>query len=230
MPNFIQFTPEKLNSVSLSVLREIARQVGVKAPTSKSVPALISEIIQIQRGDLAPVKSNRGARSKPVDVSAYYEVEYNFPPEELEEYPDIPIEPFELRDGNVFDEKGVLECDKSGVYRLRGADFSFKDGDAIVPFETLDNYDLRPGDFIKCKVVRYPDKKVVRVVLEVNGVDANEYMQYALFSDLKTFYPTKAIDFGASVLGKKLTEKAPIGRGQRALVAVPNSVDKTLVV
>ena len=227
MPNFIRFTPEKLNSVSLSVLREIARQIGVKAPSSKSVPALISEIILIQRGDLAPVKSNRGARSKPVDISAYYEVEYEFPQEECVDYVPTPIEPLILRDGNVIDEDGLYQRASDGTGYLRGTDFSFLSSDAVIPDEIVEKYDLRPGDYVKAKVVPYDNKKVVRELTVVNDKPANNHIQFMDFADLQTFYVDELMELKGSPIVQELMQKAPIHKGQRAVIAVPSNVDKS---
>lgn len=229
MPNFIKFTPEKLNSVSLSVLREIARQIGVKSPSSKSVPALISEIILIQRGELAPVKSTRGARSKPVDVSAYYEVKHVYPPEECVEYDAKPVESLLFKDDSVVDREGFFALGKNGVGYLRGSDFTISDKDAVLSNEIIEEYDLRQGDFIKCKVVCYGDKNTVRAVTEINGKRAIDHAQFMDFSNLPTFYADELINLEGTALGKELMEKAPINKGQRAIIAVPYSVDKSLL-
>ena len=229
MPNFIQFTPEILNSVSLSVLREIARQVGVKSPSSKSVPALISEIILIQSGKLEPVKSNRGAHSKPVDVSAYYEVFYEGTPEERVEYVPKPIPPIELRDSHIFDGKGYYQRAKDGVAYLRGVNYSFKKDDAIIPEKIIDDFDLRQGDFVECKVIHYPDKKVVADLVTTNGKKAIDHIQFMDFADLSAYYPEEEIQLKGCAIGDDIMKKAPINKGQRAVLAVPPSVDKSLL-
>ena len=69
MPKFIKLSEEILKGQSLSVVREIGRQMGVQSPSSLSIPGLITEILKIQSGELAPVKQvKRGAPSKPKPI------------------------------------------------------------------------------------------------------------------------------------------------------------------
>ncbi len=71
-------TYEMLESQHLSVVREIGRFIGVKAPAAKKKDALINEIIAIQTGMQDPDRSesNRGAPPKfNIDISDFMESE-----------------------------------------------------------------------------------------------------------------------------------------------------------
>ena len=55
MRKFKEFKEEELRALHLSVLREIGREIGVKAPAAMNKDELTSDIIKIQRGALEPV-------------------------------------------------------------------------------------------------------------------------------------------------------------------------------
>ena len=74
MAEFIKFTKEQLNDMNLFVLREIGRQIGVKAPAGMKKDKLIQDSIAIQENRLEPVAPTKiGAPPKnPIDLSEYY--------------------------------------------------------------------------------------------------------------------------------------------------------------
>ena len=57
-------TRESLNKLSIYQLRNKAREMGVKAPTTKLQKQLINEILLIQSGEQSPIKSNMGRPPK----------------------------------------------------------------------------------------------------------------------------------------------------------------------
>ena len=73
MQRFIEFTLEQLINMHLSVVREIGREIGVRAPSSMKKEELAKEIIAIQKGEIEPCPRNsRGAPIKMnVDISEY---------------------------------------------------------------------------------------------------------------------------------------------------------------
>ena len=73
MQRFVQFSMEQLVNMHLSVVREIGREIGVRAPSSMKKEELAKEIIAIQKGEIEPCPRNsRGAPIKMnVDISEY---------------------------------------------------------------------------------------------------------------------------------------------------------------
>ena len=59
MLKFKKFSEEYLNTLSISILREIGREMGVRSATSRKKESLIEDILAIQSGTLQPVKSNK---------------------------------------------------------------------------------------------------------------------------------------------------------------------------
>ena len=77
MKEFIIFTKEILDQLHFSKLREIGRQIGVKAPAGKKKNQLITEIMAVQQNKIKPIPiSKRGAPPKiTIDVSEFYKQE-----------------------------------------------------------------------------------------------------------------------------------------------------------
>ena len=50
---------QDLRKLSVYELRMLAREVGVRSPTSKSCEQMITEILAIKNGELAPFKAKR---------------------------------------------------------------------------------------------------------------------------------------------------------------------------
>lgn len=58
----MQYTKEQLDQINIHALRNIAREVGVRSPTSLNKQPLIDEIMQIASGNKQPHRSTRGGR------------------------------------------------------------------------------------------------------------------------------------------------------------------------
>ena len=67
--------PEELENEHISIIRAVARRVGVKSPSTKKKEVLIKDIVEIQHR-LKPaevsVNEKRGAPVKEVDISKFY--------------------------------------------------------------------------------------------------------------------------------------------------------------
>ena len=63
MNKFIKFNKEDLEGLHLSILREIGRQIGVRAPAGKNKLGLINSIIGIQEKRLEPVPPTKIGRN-----------------------------------------------------------------------------------------------------------------------------------------------------------------------
>ena len=58
----MKHTKEQLYEINIHVLRSIAREVGVKAPTTLTKQALMNEIIQIEQGEKQPCTPTKKGR------------------------------------------------------------------------------------------------------------------------------------------------------------------------
>lgn len=232
---FIYFTKEKLENISYFILREIARQMGVKAPATKKKEQLIDEILLIQEGKLKPCKpTNKGAPKKgKIDVSDYYL------PDDIGDYTKYNDEnkgKWPLKDVVDLDNievEGVVEFHTDGYAFMRAKNYERSDADAYVSTQNIRSLKLREGDKIKgvARSADYGERPALKEIISVNGISVSELTERPDFEDLLPCYPTERLNLeieGDNDLSMRVIDLfAPIGKGQRALIVAPPKTGKT---
>ncbi len=234
MNKFIRFKKEDLEDKHLSVLREIGRQIGVRAPAAKNKMGLINDIIAIQNKTAQPVPPNkRGAPPKIfIDVSEFYvndDVNYTDKPYKRgAEFCDS------INESDVFTIEGVLEQHISGYGFLRTNNYENSKDDIYVSSQNIRKYNLRRGDKIKAtaKIVREGDSAALQEVLAINDLDPTLFLKRTNFDDLLPYYPTDRIKLETEGENNNLSIRlidlfCPLGMGQRGLIVAPPKTGKT---
>ena len=244
MEKFITFTEEILQKQHLSILREIGRQIGVKAPAGFSKVDLIKEIIAIQQGkkDAEP-SSNRGAPPKiKIDLSEFLlstEIDERFIP--------LPIDtPFPKKGDGLFNDtfsftdvtkdkdvtvEGVLElCGNYGFLRVNNYENS--QNDVYVSIQNIRRYNLKKGDKVKATAVRLRENEspAMNVALSINGLPPQMLENRKDFDRITPCYPNEKLVLesdGKDVDMRLLDIFCPIGKGQRGLIVAPPKTGKT---
>lgn len=153
---FKNYKEETLNSLGIYELRELARKVGVASPTTKKREELEHEIIEINNGSLAPVKSsNRGRPPKTIsNVEKYLDI---FVPKEFIEtslktkadeklFASLKFNKKTELEKTLHNFKGYLRKTVSGYYYFRDVD----DFNRVVsvPDLIVNEYNLYEGDLL----------------------------------------------------------------------------------
>ncbi len=238
MARFKKFTREELEKEGVAVLRELGRQIGVKAPASKRKAQIIDEILLIQAGKLEPVR-NESAKGAPIKSN-------------------ISLDKFIIRDDVPFDDKpfsnklylhspdykpkqenftieGVLELHKDGFGFLRVNNYENSSDDVYVSSGKIHDFKLRKGDKIKA-VARPPrdgfGAPAIQEVLLVNDLEPSLYLTRINFDDLTPYYPDERLKLETEDNANELAIRcidlfAPIGKGQRGLIVAPPKTGKT---
>ncbi len=236
MVEFIKFTKEILEEQHLTKVREIGRQLGVRAPAGMDKPILIEEIIAIQEGKKKPVLRNkRGAPTKiTVDVSEFYlkannldDTYYTQTNDKKTEFKDV-----EQIDGFIIE--GVLEQHISGYGFLRTNNYENSKDDIYVSAQNIRKYNLRRGDKVKgrAKAVMEGGSAALQEVISINDLDANLFLKRQNFDELVPYYPTRRIKLEQdgkenNVALRCIDLFAPLGMGQRGLIVAPPKTGKT---
>lgn len=231
---FKQFTTETLQKLSLSVLREIGREIGVKTPAGKNKDDLISDIIDIQRGVLSPEPpSTRGAPPKfKIDLSEFLiEPETGVRPYIKEE--DAKLKVCDCQDGTQIVE-GVLEQHQSGFGFLRTNNYENSKDDVYVSIQNIKKFNLRRGDKVKAlaREVREGNSIALTDVVSINDLDPKLFLKRTNFDNLTPYYPTERIKLEVEgeqndVALRFIDLFSPIGMGQRGLIVAPPKTGKT---
>lgn len=242
MSLFRKMTKEELNEKHLSVLRELGRVIGVKAPASKNKEELIDEIIKIREGKMEPEEqSNRGAPPKiKIDISEFYEKES----EKIANDDDVrnvkkTSEEITFSDSedelkDEFKIEGVLEQHVSGYGFLRVNNYENSKDDIYVSNQSIKRFNLRRGDKVLAVAKRNKnaDSPALVDVIKINGLDPKLFLRRANFDDLIPYYPENRIKLEIEGSENDLSIRtidlfAPIGMGQRGLIVAPPKTGKT---
>lgn len=243
MKEFITFTKEILKEVGFLAIREIARQIGVRSPASKTKEQLIEEILGIQQGLIKPIPIRKiGAPTKnSVDISKYYKNKNE--QDKTDKKPDISYLGSEvlgtyLHDSSplpdCFEVTGVLEQHAQGYGFLRTNNYENSDDDVYVSGQNIRKFNLRRGDKVKAtaKVVREGDSAALQNVVAINDLSPELFLRRENFDDLIPFYPTERLKLERENEQNNLAIRlidlfCPLGMGQRGLIVAPPKTGKT---
>lgn len=232
MKEFKKFTVEELREFKLAALREIGRQIGVRASASKQKEPLIADILAVQNGTLEPVEPSKiGAPPKGgIDVSAYYKTY------EERQYPYNSVD-YKFSDSateNTFITEGVLEQPASGYGFLRASNYENSDGDVFITAQNIRKYNLRVGDKVKCyaRMQKVGQAPAFQSAIEINDLNPELFLTRKNFDDLVPCYPTRRIQLETASNKEDLSIRcmdlfAPLGMGQRGLIVAPPKTGKT---
>ncbi len=238
MAEFIKFTKEQLDNMNLFVLREIGREIGVKAPAAMKKENLINDIMAIQEGRLEPVAPTKlGAPPKKMDLSQYYvkERRSEFEPYDAESYEgntcfkDVEA----IDDYNTFIMEGVLEQVSSGYGFLRTNNYENSHDDVFVSLQNIRKFNLRRGDKVraKAKYVSEKNSAALQDVILINDLEPKVFLKRNNFDDLTPYYPTERIKLERedenNISIRCIDLFAPLGKGQRGLIVAPPKTGKT---
>ncbi len=237
MARFRKLTREELEKESIAVLRELARQMGVKAPATMRKKDIIDDILAIQSGEKMPFinYSNKGAPPKPINLSKFLlsdDTPYDVQP--ISNRATLRSPDYKEKESFITME-GVLELHKDGFGFLRVNNYENSSDDVYVSSGSIHKYKLRRGDKIKANA--RPSRgeasaPALQEVLLINDLDPQLYQTRANFDDLVPFYPDQRLKLETEGEQSELAIRcidlfSPIGKGQRGIIVAPPKTGKT---
>ncbi len=230
-----KLTKEELENEGIAVVRELGRNLGVKAPASMRKSEIIDDIIAIQAGLKAP-EINYNAKGAPtkskIDLSKFRERDTDLFYDPI--YRNVVV----LNSAKPSDKltvEGVLELHKDGFGFLRVNNYENSSEDVYVSNSNIFKYKLRKGD--KVKAIAKPSREegsapALQEVIEINDLDPKLYLRRTNFDDLTPCYPTERLKLETECEEGELAIRcidlfSPIGKGQRGLIVAPPKTGKT---
>ena len=146
----MNFTNELLETMTIYKLRDFAREMGVKAPTTKRRSQIIEELNLIKEGKLEPCfphkKVGRPVRSQSLLSDVEQKVEPNANVEDL---------------NKEFDVEGFVHINNANEFIV----YNYENQNALhpvawIPNRVVDRKRVKQGDFISIKAVRTADSNV----------------------------------------------------------------------
>ncbi len=207
---------EKLMSLPVHELREIAKTRGVKAITGLKKSELVDAII---------------SASSQNDEKTDNKIEEKI--EEKKEYKsEESIEDKKELDSGIT-ANGILEVLQDGYGFIRCENFMPGDNDVYVSPSQIRKFNLKTGDIIRGKVrVKTQNEKFGALLFlsEVNGRHPSEACRRRNFEDLTPIFPNERLKMenGSNKMSMRILDLiSPIGKGQRGMIVSPPKAGKT---
>lgn len=232
---------EKLETLNIHELRDVAREIGVHAPTKLKQAELIQAAMDVLENRASPSKPSKRGKPAKTNININELMQWIFgesqitlnqpAPEPETEKPSV----IEEQKDFVFDDKdatGVLEVMPDGYGFLRMENFSNTLADIYVPPQQIKRLSLHTGDKIFCKSRLFKDKRCYSLiyVYTVNDIPCSEMKHGVKFEELISCYPNERIHLERDKTDyalRLIDLVAPIGKGQRGLIVSPPKTGKT---
>ncbi len=200
---------EKYESLSLAVLRDVAKNRGIKGTSSMRKDAVIEAMLteDERTASVEMVKTQAAENGKTVS--------------DMEQ----------LDSGQTI--KGILEVMTDGFGFIRSDNYLPGENDVYVSPSQIRRFGLKTGDIIAGNTKVKTEKEkfcALLYVKSVNGLHPEVNAKRPNFEDLTPIFPNERIKMeraGGSIAMRIVDEIAPIGKGQRGMIVSPPKAGKT---
>ena len=212
---------EKLESLPLGEVREIARGLGLKRVTTVRKGELIDMILELKRESDERKKEESKNASNNNQTGVKPHVKEELTPEKAEQ----------LDSGIVAD--GILEVMPDGYGFIRCENFLPGDNDVYVAPSQIRKFNLKTGDILHGKVrVKTQNEKFGALLYldAINGMDPETAIKRISFENLTPIFPNERLRMETArnnVAMRMLDVVSPIGKGQRGMIVSPPKAGKT---
>ncbi len=242
------YTEDELNKMTVFQLREVARDIGVRSPTSKKKEDIIAQYRGIAEGEIMPTRTTRGRRpvNKPRELEDDGKQEKKPAPQDdgkggkrRQERDNVQSgsqsnAPSDEPQDELEEKHGVLDIHADGYGFLRAENCEYGNKDTYVSAKLIKSMGLRAGDKVVGRARRNAENKPPALVTveEVNGNPPENLRYRPNFDNLVPIYPDERLRLelktGKSDFAIRCIDLvAPIGKGQRAMIVSPPKAGKT---
>ena len=200
---------EKYESLSLAVLRDIAKNRGIKSTSTMRKEAVIDAMLAEDEKAAAAERMKTQATETGKTVT------------DMEQ----------LDSGQTV--SGILEVMSDGFGFIRSDHYLPGDHDVYVSPAQIRRFNLKTGDIVTGNTKVKTDREKFSALLylkEVNGLAPDANAKRPNFEDLTPIFPNERIRLereGGSMAVRIVDEIAPIGKGQRGMIVSPPKAGKT---
>ena len=215
---------EKYDSLSLTVLKDLAKARGIKGLTGLKKEQIVELMLAEDEKD----------KAKAAPVSAQTEkknVTYTVNNKEGGQAETVREDNANLDSGQIAD--GILEVMADGFGFIRCDNFLPGENDIYVSPAMIRRYNLKTGDMVRGNIrVKNQGEKFAALlyITSVNGLRADEIPRRPNFEDLTPIFPNQRIHLdrpGASVAMRVVDLVSPVGKGQRGMIVSQPKAGKT---
>lgn len=232
---------EKLESLPVKELREIAKANGVKSVTIMRKSEIVEAILALQEADNnSAQKENEAAEEiaekeiveKKVEKSEIKDAEKATEKEDIKSKK--PVKETEEKSNNGETVKtGILEVMPDGFGFIRCDNYMPGDDDVYVAPTQIRRFNLKTGDILtgRVKVKKDTEKFAALYYLDsVNGDSIDKVLNRKNFEDLTPIFPNERLHLETdrrNMAMRIVDLVSPIGKGQRGMIVSPPKAGKT---
>ncbi len=219
---------EKYESLSLVVLRDLAKSRGIKNVSSAKKADIIELMLAEDEREKAekPEKAEKTEKSEKTEVRER-EKETKEKPEQKKQ------EDYSQNLDSGIAANGILEVMPDGYGFIRCENYLPGENDVYVSPSQIRKFNLKTGDIISgnTRVKTQQEKfSALLYVSSVNGYHPSEAQKRKNFEDLTPIFPNQRIRLerpGSSVAMRIMDLVSPIGKGQRGMIVSQPKAGKT---
>ena len=219
---------EKYESLSLAVLKDLAKARGIKGLTGLKKEQVIELMLAEDEKDKAkPAPSPVPVAAQPEKKNVTYTVNNNKEGQAEAVHEEQP----NLDSGQTAD--GILEVMADGFGFIRCENFLPGENDIYVSPAMIRRHNLKTGDMVRGNIrVKNQGEKFAALlyVSRVNGLKPDEILRRPKFENLTPIFPNERIHLdrpGASVAMRVVDLVSPVGKGQRGMIVSQPKAGKT---
>ena len=213
---------EKYESLSLTVLKDLAKARGIKGLTGLKKEQIVELMLAEDEKDKAKEATATVEKKN---------VTYTTNNKENNQAEVVREEQQTLDSGQTAD--GILEVMADGFGFIRCENFLPGENDIYVSPAMIRRYNLKTGDMVRGNIrVKNQGEKFAALlyITSVNGFRADEIPRRPNFEDLTPIFPNQRIHLdrpGASVAMRVVDLVSPVGKGQRGMIVSQPKAGKT---
>ncbi len=235
---------EKLESLQLSQLKEMAKSCGIKGVSTMKKADVINALLKEEEKKAASEAPAEPAHEKPRDNSTpkaatrtaetsggSAATQTAATAEEAQGGSTPPAEKSELDSG--LEANGILEVMPDGYGFIRSANYLPGENDVYVAPSQIRRFNLKTGDILvgNTRVKTQGEKfSALLFVKSVNGYRPEDASRRRSFEDMTPIFPEEKLRLerpGASVAMRIMDLICPVGKGQRGMIVSPPKAGKT---
>lgn len=200
---------EKYESLSLAVLRDIAKSRGIKGTSTMRKEGVIEAMLAEDEKNAAAETVRAQANESGKTVSDIEQLD------------------------SGYTAHGIIEVMSDGFGFIRSANYLPGENDVYVSPSQIRRFNLKTGDIVTGNTKIKTEKEKFSALLyvkSINGKHPEANTKRPNFEDLTPIFPNERIRLerpGGSLAMRIVDEIAPIGKGQRGMIVSPPKAGKT---
>ena len=228
---------EKYESLSLAVLKDLAKARGLKGVSALRKPELIERMLEEDEKEEKEKKPEE-RKDKPEEPAVrseerpYRNEERASVSEDARKNPyRIPAETVQLDSGEKAN--GILEVMPDGFGFIRCANYLPGENDVYVSPSQIRRFNLKTGDIIQGNIrikTQVEKFSALLYVSSINGFHPSEGQRRFNFEDMTPIFPNERLILerpGGTMAMRIVDLISPIGKGQRGMIVSPPKAGKT---